>query len=123
MQRVLAIDDSASIRSLMSYVLEEAGFQVILAEDGQQALDYAQHNSVDLVLTDVKMPTMDGIVLIQRLRQLPAYKYVPMLVLTTESETERKMQGKAAGASGWIVKPFDPAHLVATINNVLSQSE
>jgi len=120
MQRVLAVDDSPSIRSLVTYVLEEAGFSVVVAEDGQKALDYARQHTVDVVLTDINMPNLDGIDLIKGLRALPHYKYVPMLVLTTESGTKRKMDGKAAGATGWIVKPFDPDQLVSTIEKVLS---
>jgi two-component system chemotaxis response regulator CheY len=120
MRSVLAVDDSASIRSLVSYVLKQAGFEVVLAEDGQEALDYAQENTVDLVLTDINMPNLDGIDLIKGLRALTHYKYVPLLVLTTEGGTDKKMEGKAAGATGWIVKPFDPDQLVTTINKVLA---
>ena len=120
MQCVLAVDDSASMRSLVTYVLKQAGFDVVVVEDGQEALDYARHNTVDLVLTDIHMPNLNGIDLIKELRALPHYKFVPMLVLTTESGTKKKMQGRAAGATGWIVKPFDPAQLVSTIEKVLS---
>jgi two-component system chemotaxis response regulator CheY len=120
MYSVLAVDDSASIRSLVDYVLGQAGFDVVLAEDGQEALNYAQENTVDLVLIDINMPTLDGIELIKELRALPKYKFVPLLVLTTESGTDKKMEGKAAGATGWIVKPFDPQQLVTTIEKVLS---
>jgi len=117
---VLAVDDSPSIRRLVDYVLRQAGFNVVLAEDGQEALDYAQENTVDVVLTDINMPNLDGIGLIKGLRALPHYKFVPLLVLTTESGTDTKMAGKAAGATGWIVKPFDPEQLVMTIGKVLS---
>lgn len=120
MQSVLAVDDSASIRGLVSLVLKQGGYEVVLAEDGQEALEYAEDNSVDLVLTDINMPRMDGINLIKNLRALPHYKFVPMLVLTTESGQDKKMEGKAAGATGWIVKPFDPVSLLATIGKVLS---
>ncbi len=120
MQCVLAVDDSASIRSLVNYVLEQAGYDVVLAEDGKEALDFARDHTVDLVLTDINMPILDGIGLIKGLRALPHYKYVPLLVLTTESGTDKKMEGKAAGATGWIVKPFDPEQLVTTIEKVLS---
>jgi len=116
---VLAVDDSASIRRLVDYVLRQAGFDVVLAEDGQEALDYALENTVDVVLTDINMPNLDGIGLIKGLRALPHYKFVPLLVLTTESGTDTKMAGKAAGATGWIVKPFDPEQLVMTIGKVL----
>jgi len=116
---VLAVDDSPSIRRLVDYVLRQAGFDVVLAEDGQEALDYAQENTVDVVLTDINMPNLDGIGLIKELRALPNYKFVPLLVLTTESGTDTKMAGKAAGATGWIVKPFDPEQLVMMIGKVL----
>ncbi len=119
MQCVLAVDDSPSIRTLVDHVLAQAGFEVVLAEDGQEALEFARENTVDLVLTDINMPRLDGIGLIRSLRALPDYKYVPLLVLTTESGIEKKMEGKAAGATGWIVKPFDPLRLVDTIQKVL----
>ena len=120
MKSILAVDDSASIRSLVTFVLEQAGFEVVVAEDGKVALEYARQNQVDLVLTDINMPNIDGIDLIKGLRALPHYKFVPMLVLTTESDAEMKMKGKAAGATGWIVKPFDPDQLVSTIDKVLA---
>lgn len=119
MQSVLAVEDCASIRQLVSHVLKAAGYQVILAEDGQVALDYAADNEVDLVLTDINMPRVDGIQLIQGLRAMPHYKYVPMLVLTTESGQDMKMKGREAGATGWLVKPFDPEQLVNVIRKVL----
>lgn len=120
MQSILAVDDSASMRSLVNFVLDKAGYQVVMAEDGQDALEYARENSVDLVLTDINMPRMDGIELIKELRQLPSYRFTPLLVLTTESGTDKKMEGKAAGATGWIVKPFEPVQLVSTIERVLT---
>ena len=120
MHSVLAVDDSASMRGLVTHVLEQAGFKVFLAEDGLAALEYARAQSVDLVLTDINMPNLDGIALIKQLRALPHYKFIPMLVLTTESGTAMKMEGKAAGATGWIVKPFDPDQLVSTITKVLA---
>ncbi len=117
---ILVADDEPSIRSLVDYVLGQAGFDVVLAKDGKEALAYAQEHTVDLVLTDINMPNLDGIGLIKGLRALNHYKFVPLLVLTTESGTEKKMQGKAAGATGWIVKPFDPEQLLSTIEKVLS---
>ncbi len=119
MQSILAVDDSPSMRGLVSSVLEQAGFKVVLAEDGVDALDFAQETSFDLVLTDINMPNLDGIRLIKELRRLPGYRSVPLLVLTTESGAEKKMEGKSAGATGWIVKPFDPEKLVSTIHKVL----
>ena len=94
MQSVLVVDDSASIRSLVNHVLMQAGFEVVLADDGQEALDYARDNTVDLVLTDIHMPNLDGIGLIKGLRALPHYKFVPLLVLTTESGSDKKMDDK-----------------------------
>ena len=121
MHSVLAVDDSGSIRGLVSHVLQQAGYKVVLAEDGQEALDFAADNEVDVVLTDINMPRVDGIELIYGLRAMPHYKYVPMLELTTESSQEMKMKGREAGATGWLVKPFDPDQLVAVIKKVLPQ--
>lgn len=119
MPRILAVDDSVSMRQLVSFTLKEAGFDVIEAVDGEDALAKAQTGPADVVLTDVNMPKMDGISLIKNLRQLPNYKFTPILVMTTESGDDKKAEGKAAGATGWIVKPFNPDQLVATINKVV----
>ena len=120
MRSILAVDDSASMRGLVTHVLDQAGFDVVLALDGQEALDYAQQHTVDLVLTDIHMPNLDGIDLIKKLRELPHYKFVPMLVLTTEAGTGKKMEGMDAGATGWIVKPIDPEQLVTVIEQALT---
>lgn len=119
MPSILAVDDSVSMRQLVSFTLSEAGFDVIEAVDGEDALAKAKATPTDLVLTDVNMPKMDGIELIRNLRQLGPYKFTPMLLLTTESAADKKAEGKAAGATGWIVKPFDPEQLIATINRVI----
>jgi len=116
---ILAVDDSASMRQMVRYTLENAGYEVVQAADGVEALDYARGSGVDLVLTDVNMPNMDGITLCKELRGLSHYKGVPILMLTTESATETKTRGKQAGATGWIVKPFNPDQLLATIAKVL----
>jgi two-component system chemotaxis response regulator CheY len=116
---ILAVDDSNSMRQMVRFTLQRAGFQVVEAVDGVEALDYARANVVDLVLTDVNMPNMDGITLVRELRQLEPYKFVPMLVLTTESGQDKKLAGKQAGATGWLVKPFNPEKLLATIAKVL----
>jgi two-component system chemotaxis response regulator CheY len=107
------------MRQLVSATLADAGFDVVQAVDGVDALAKAPTAKVDLVLTDVNMPNMDGIELIRNLRELPAYRFTPMLMLTTESAGDKKAAGKAAGATGWIVKPFDPQQLIATINRVI----
>jgi two-component system chemotaxis response regulator CheY len=116
---ILAVDDSTSMRQMVRFTLQHAGFEVVEAVDGVEALEYARANIVDLVLTDVNMPNMDGITLVRELRQLDAYKYVPMLVLTTEAGQDKKLAGKQAGATGWLVKPFNPEKLLATIAKVL----
>jgi two-component system chemotaxis response regulator CheY len=116
---ILAVDDSASMRQMVKFTLESAGYKVVQAADGVEALELARTNTANLVLTDVNMPRMDGISLVRELRGLDQYKGVPMLVLTTESGTDTKMRGKQAGATGWIVKPFNPEQLLATIARVL----
>ena len=118
-KKILAVDDSASMRQMVLMTLKSAGYEVVQACDGVEALELARTGSVDLVLTDVHMPRMDGIALVRELRGLPDYKFVPMLVLTTESSQEKKMEGKRAGATGWIVKPFNPPQLLATIARVI----
>jgi two-component system chemotaxis response regulator CheY len=119
MTRILAVDDSPSMRDMVRIALTGAGFEVTQAVDGQQALELARASSFDLVLSDVNMPVMDGIALIRALRAEAAYRHTPILMLTTESSADRKREGKDAGATGWIVKPFDPAQLVATMHRVL----
>lgn len=116
---ILVVDDSASMRDMVGVTLKVAGFKYELASDGVEALNFAQSNSVKAVVTDVNMPNMDGITLVQKLRELPHYKFTPILILTTESSLDRKRAGKEAGATGWIVKPFDPDSLVKVINRVL----
>ena len=116
---ILAVDDSASMRQMVAATLKSGGYQVVVAADGVEALEYARTQGVDLVLTDVNMPRMDGITLVKELRSLPNYRYTPMLVLTTESSQEKKQAGKQAGATGWIVKPFNPQQLLATVARVL----
>lgn len=121
MSRILTVDDSASMRELLRFVLERAGHEVFQAVDGDDALAKAAIQTSDVVVTDVHMPHMNGIDLVRHLRQIPNYRYVPILVLTTESGTEWKQQGKAVGATGWLVKPFDPSTLLSTIARVLPQ--
>ena len=116
---VLTVDDSTSMRQMVKATLISAGYGVVEAADGQEALDYARENPVDLVIADVNMPRMDGITLVRELRGLNTYKFTPMLVLTTESGQDTKQRGKQAGATGWIVKPFSPEQLLSTIARVL----
>jgi two-component system chemotaxis response regulator CheY len=117
--RILAVDDSASMRQMVAFALRSAGWEVEEAEDGVIALDKAKASKFNCVVADVNMPNMDGITLIRHLRQLPDYKFTPLLMLTTEAGMDKKQEGKAAGATGWIVKPFDPDQLIATIRKVM----
>ena len=119
MATILAVDDSASMREMVGATLSGAGFDVVHATDGREGLETARGQEFSLVLTDLNMPNMDGISFIRELRALPQYKFTPILMLTTESESDKKMMGKEAGATGWIVKPFDPDKLIAVINKVL----
>lgn len=119
MRKILAVDDSASMRQMVSFTLERAGYDVMQACDGVEALEFAKKESVDLVLTDVNMPNMDGIDLIKELRNLPGYIHTPILTLTTEGGSDKKQLGRDAGATGWILKPFNPEVLVDTIAKVI----
>ena len=116
---VLSVDDSSSIRQMVAFTLKGAGYEVIEAADGQEGLEKAKMKTVDMVLTDQNMPRMDGLTLIKNLRAMPNYKSVPILMLTTESGDAMKQQGKAAGATGWLVKPFDPAKLLEVTKKVI----
>ncbi len=115
---VLAVDDSMSIRETVRMTLESAGYCVLTAADGAKGLAGAQQRKADLVITDLNMPVMDGLTLITQLRTLPAYRFTPILMLTTESQDEKKIAGRRAGATGWIVKPFDPARFIAVVQKV-----
>ena len=116
---ILAVDDSASIRQMVSFTRKSAGYDVIEAVDGMDGLDKAKAKNADLVLSDQNMPRMDGLTLIRNLRGLPQYKTVPILMLTTESSDAMKAQGRAAGATGWLVKPFDPQKLIEVVRKVI----
>lgn len=119
MHSILAVDDSASMRQMVAFTLKNAGFDVVEAIDGQDALDKAAARDFALVLTDQNMPRLDGIGLTRRLRESPRHQRTPILILTTESSAEMKGAGRAAGATGWMVKPFDPAKLIEVIGKVV----
>ena len=119
MRKVLIVDDAVSMRQMVKFTLQQGGYDVIEAEHGQDALNKLRNTAVDLVMTDLNMPVMDGLTLIQNLRRIPAMKSKPILMLTTEGLAAKKEQGKAAGATGWIVKPFDPEKLLQTLAKVL----
>jgi len=116
---ILTVDDSASIRKMVSFTLRSAGYEVAEAADGLEGLNKAKAGNFELVLTDQNMPNMDGLSLIRSLRRLPAYRAVPILMLTTESSDLMKLQGRGAGATGWLVKPFDPQKLLAVVKKVI----
>lgn len=119
MPLILTVDDSPSMRKMVSFTLTGAGFQVVEAVDGVDAFEKALVQSFDLVLTDQNMPRLDGLGLTRKLREQPQFKSIPILMLTTESSDLMKQAGRAAGATGWLVKPFDPARLIEVIQKVI----
>lgn len=119
MATILTVDDSATIRAMVAHTLKTKGHTVVEAADGVEGLNKAKSQPLDLILTDVNMPNMDGIEMIRQVRALPGHRFTPILTLTTESTQEKKLQGKQAGATGWIVKPFNPDQLLATVDKVL----
>lgn len=116
---VLIVDDSESIREVVSFTLENEGFTVLTGVDGKDATKFLDGQKIDLIITDLHMPVMNGIEFIKVVRSSAAYKMVPILFLTTESQIEKKMEAKDAGATGWIIKPFVPAKLIAATNKVI----
>jgi len=116
---IMIVDDSASIRQVVSLTLKGAGFNVIDAVDGVDALKKLDGVKIHLLVTDVNMPNMDGITLVQEAKKLPAYKFTPMMMLTTEASDEKKQAGRAAGAKAWLVKPFQPPMLLAAVSKLI----
>jgi len=118
-KKVLIVDDSITMRQMVSFTLKEASFEVLEAQNGQEAITKLAGQKFDLIITDLNMPVMDGITFIRSARSRPETKYTPILMLTTESQAAKKAEGKSAGATGWIVKPFDPPKLLSVIEKVL----
>ena len=118
-KRILAVDDSATMRQLVRMTLTRAGYEVVEAEDGAKGLQKATGETFDMVLSDINMPNMNGMDLLRNLRQMAQYKFTPIVLVTTESQLEKKQEGERAGATGWIVKPFEPEQLLAVIAKVL----
>ena len=118
-RKIVTVDDAATMRKMVALTIKELGHHVMEAADGVDALRLLQNQSVDLVITDVNMPRMDGIELTKKLRALPLHAKTPILILTTESDPNVKMRGKAAGATGWLVKPFTPAQLLTVVKKVV----
>ncbi|KQP17013.1 response regulator [Pseudorhodoferax sp. Leaf267] len=119
MHSILAVDDSPSMRKMVAFTLTGAGYNVVEAVDGEDALEKAQTHAIDLVLADQNMPRLDGLGLTRRLRDDPKFKTIPILILTTESSDLMKQAGRSAGATGWLVKPFDPTRLIEVIQKVI----
>lgn len=119
MRSILTVDDSASIRQMVAFTLRGAGYEVVEAADGEEGLTRAMAQPVDLVLTDQNMPKLDGLGLVRALRGKPRYATTPILILTTESSDAMKMAGRSAGATGWLVKPFDPVRLIEVVKKVI----
>ncbi len=116
---IMTVDDSASVRQMVSFTLKEKGYEIVEAVDGRDALEKLSKTQVHMLITDLHMPNMDGITLIQSVRDLRSYRFIPIIMLTTESQVSRKMEGRKAGATGWIVKPFKPEQLLAVVKKVL----
>ena len=119
-KKVITVDDSATVRLALKGPLLKDGDDVIEANDGVDAVDILKNENVDLMITDLNMPSMDGIELIRRIRRDGKYRFLPIIMLTTETDDEKKMEGRAAGASGWIMKPFTPHQLLAVVKMVCS---
>ena len=122
-KKILAVDDSKTMREMVSFTLKSAGYEILEAEDGKAALGVLGSAKVDAVITDLNMPNMNGFELIRALRANPLYKFTPILMLTTEGEGSKKEEGKEAGATGWIVKPFNPEKLVEVVKKVCPLAE
>ncbi|WP_045215236.1 response regulator [Desulfonatronovibrio magnus] len=117
-KKIMTVDDSASVRQMVAFTLKDAGYDVVEAVDGQDALGKLS-SPVDMIITDLNMPNMDGLELIRQARGQSQFKFIPIIMLTTESQAEKKQEGKQAGATGWIVKPFKPEQLLAVVKKVL----
>jgi two-component system chemotaxis response regulator CheY len=120
MKTIMTVDDSASVRMMVNFTLSELGFEIVEAANGKDALRKMETQQVHMLITDVNMPELDGISLVRKIRENPSYRFIPIIILTTESQEEKKKEGKQAGATGWIVKPFKPEQLIAVVRKVLS---
>lgn len=116
---IMIVDDSASLRQVVKMTLEKLGYEVIEAKDGQDALNKAKGKKIHLIISDLNMPVMDGITFIKELKKLPEHKFTPVMMLTTESQQSKMMEGKAAGAKAWLVKPFKPEQIIAAVEKLI----
>ena len=118
-KKILIVDDSASVRQVVGIALKGAGYEVIEGMDGADALTKLDGQKIHLIISDVNMPRMDGITFVKEAKKLPAYKFTPIIMLTTESEEKKKLEGQAAGAKAWVVKPFQPAQMLAAVSKLI----
>ncbi|MBN2656437.1 MAG: response regulator [Spirochaetales bacterium] len=118
-KKILVVDDSAAIRQSVTFVLQQEGFETIEAADGAEGLEKIKGSAVDMVVSDVNMPNMDGITMVSKIRELADFRFIPIIILTTESQSSKMEEGKAAGATGWIVKPFTSEKLLAVVKKLL----
>ena len=118
-KKIVIVDDSESIREVVSFTLENAGYDVLIGEDGEDAIKFFDGRDIDLLITDLYMPKVDGIQLIKNIREKEEYQHLPILFLTTESQKEKKQEAKSAGATGWIIKPFVPDKLLSAVSKVM----
>ncbi len=116
---IMTVDDSASVRQMVTFTLKGAGYDVVEAVDGKDALSKLNSKPINMIVTDLNMPNLDGLGLIRGVRSSPTHKFIPIIMLTTESQEARKLEGKSAGATGWIVKPFKPEQLISVVKKVL----
>jgi two-component system chemotaxis response regulator CheY len=116
---IMVVDDSASMRQLVSFTLKQQGFEIIEAANASEALKKLDHGTIHMLITDLNMPELDGISLVRKVRENPSYKFIPIIILTTVSGSENQQDGRTAGATGWIVKPFKPEQLIAAVTKVL----
>ena len=117
---IMTVDDSASVRLMVNFTLKQLGYEIIEAANGIEALQKMSKHHVHMLITDINMPELDGIGLVKRVRQDPQHRFIPIIILTTESQSEKKREGKEAGATGWIVKPFTPEQLISVVKKVMS---
>lgn len=118
-QTIMIVDDSASLRQVVSIALKDAGYDVVEACDGKDALSKLTGMKIGLIISDVNMPNMDGITFVKELKKLPNYKFTPVIMLTTETQDARKQEGQAAGAKAWVIKPFQPAQMLQAVSKLV----
>ncbi len=119
LETIMVVDDSSSVRQMITFTLEGAGYHAVEAKDGQEGLEKLESLTVDMIITDLNMPNMDGNAFIKAVKAMPEYKYLPIIVLTTESDASKKQAAKEAGATGWITKPFKPDQLLGIVKKVM----